>query len=299
MYNQMPISYIEPVYRPPSEANSLILQVTNGCSWNRCTFCEMYIDPQKKFKPKNEAQLLEEIRRCGEQLSGVRRVFLGDGDPMVLSFRRLKTILEAIRTHLPSVTRVSTYALPSNLKHKSVAELQQLRELGLTLIYVGAESGDDEILRCIDKGETFQTTAESLLKAKEAGIKTSVMLINGLGGTRMSKQHALSSAKLINLTQPDYLATLVLFSRRGNQRVEQGFGGEFTALNQRQLFEEMELFLSHLKLQKTIFRSDHASNFLVLKGVLNRDLETMLKQLRRAIETPDRVFLRQDDQRGL
>ncbi|MDO6417463.1 radical SAM protein [Amphritea sp. 2_MG-2023] len=295
----MPISYIEPVYRPPSEANSLILQVTNGCSWNRCTFCEMYIDPQKKFKPKNEAVLLEEIRRCGQQLPGVRRVFLGDGDPMVLSFRRLKTILEAIRTHLPNVTRVSTYALPSNLKHKSVEELQQLRELGLSLIYVGAESGDDEILRCIDKGETFQTTAESLLKAKEAGIKTSVMLINGLGGTRMSNQHALSSAKLINRVQPDYLATLVLFSRRGNQRVAQGFGGDFTALNQRQLFEEMELFLSNLRLEKTIFRSDHASNFLVLKGVLNRDLEMMLKQLRSAIETPDRVFLRQDYQRGL
>ncbi len=294
-----PVSYIEPVYRPPSEANSLILQVTNGCSWNRCTFCEMYIDPQKKFKPKSEAELLEEIRRCGQQFPGVRRVFLGDGDPMVLSFRRLKTILDAIRTHLPNVTRVSTYALPSNLKRKSVEELQQLRELGLTLIYVGAESGDDEVLRCIDKGETLQTTAESLLKAKQAGIKTSVMLINGIGGTRMSKQHALSSAKLVNLVQPDYLATLVLFSRRGNQRVAEGFGGDFTALNQRQLFEEMELFLSQLKLQKTIFRSDHASNFLVLKGVLNRDLDTMLRQLRRAIETPDRVFLRQDSQRGL
>lgn len=294
-----PVSYIEPVYRPPSEANSLILQVTNGCSWNRCTFCEMYIDPQKKFKPKNEAVLLEEIRRCGQQMPGVRRVFLGDGDPMVLSFRRLKTILETIRTHLPNVTRVSTYALPSNLKHKSVEELQQLRELGLSLIYVGAESGDDEVLSCIDKGETFQTTAESLLKAKQAGIKISVMLINGVGGTRMSKQHALSSAKLINLVQPDYLATLVLFSRRGHQRLIEGFGRDFTALSQRQLFEEMELFLSQLKLQKTIFRSDHASNFLVLKGVLNRDLESMLRQLRQAIITPERVFLRQGGQRGL
>ncbi|MDO6563097.1 radical SAM protein [Amphritea sp. 1_MG-2023] len=295
----MPIRYIEPVYRPPSEANSLILQVTNGCSWNRCNFCEMYIDPQKKFKPKNEAELVEEIRRCGQQYPGVRRVFLGDGDPMVLSFRRLKTLLEAIRTYLPHVTRVSTYALPSNLKHKSIDELQQLQALGLTLIYVGAESGDDDVLRCIDKGETFASTAESLLKAKAAGIKTSVMLINGLGGTRLSKQHALASAKLINLTQPDYLATLVLFSRRGNQRMKQGFDGDFTALNQRQLFEEMELFLSNLSLQNTIFRSDHASNLLVLKGVLNRDMDTLLAQLRQAIETPDRVFLRQESQRGL
>lgn len=294
-----PIDYIEPVYRPPSEASSLILQVTNGCSWNRCTFCEMYIDPQKKFKPKSEELLLEEIARCGQQMPGVRRVFLGDGDPMVLSFRRLKTILEAIRTYLPAVTRISTYALPSNLKQKSVAELQVLRELGLKLIYVGAESGDDEVLRCIDKGETFDSTAEALLKAQQAGIKTSVMLINGLGGTRMSEQHAMASARLINLTQPDYLATLVLFSRRGNQRVTEGFGGDFKPLTQRQLFEEMALLLSNLRLSHTIFRSDHASNFLVLKGVLNRDLETILKQLRHAIETPERVFLRQDHQRGL
>jgi len=294
-----PISYIEPLYRPPSEANSLILQVTNGCSWNRCTFCEMYIDPQKQFKPKSEARLLEEIIRCGQQLPGVRRVFLGDGDAMVLSFRRLKTILEAIRTHLPDVTRVSAYALPSNLKNKSVEQLQVLRDLGLKLIYVGAESGDDDVLRCIDKGETFQSTVDGLLKARHAGIKTSVMLINGLGGVRMTEQHARASATLINAVQPEYLATLVLFSRRGNQRVHDGFGGDFNALNQRQLFQEMELFLSELKLTSTIFRSDHASNFLVLKGVLNRDLDTMLRQLRTAIETPERVFLRQDSQRGL
>lgn len=294
-----PVSYIEPVFRPPSEANSLILQVTNGCSWNRCTFCEMYIDPQKKFKPKDEALLLEEIMRCGQQLPGIRRVFLGDGDPMVLSFQRLKTILEAIRTYLPGVTRVSTYALPANLKRKTVEELKALRELGLKLIYVGAESGDDEVLRCIDKGETFATTRDSLLKAQLAGIKTSVMLINGVGGIRMSEQHALASARLINAVQPDYLATLVLFSRRGNTRVAEGFYGDFTPLNQRQLFQEMELFLSNLTLEKTIFRSDHASNFLVLKGVLNRDLDAMLQQLRIAIETPDRVFLRQDYQRGL
>lgn len=218
---------------------------------------------------------------------------------MVLSFRRLKTILEAIRTYMPSVTRVSTYALPANLKHKTVEELQVLRELGLKLIYVGAESGDDEVLRCIDKGESFATTRDGLLKAKQAGIKTSVMLINGLGGERMSEQHALASAQLVNAVQPDYLATLVLFSRRGNQRIAVGYDGDFTPLTQRQLFQEMELFLSNLTLEKTIFRTDHASNFLVLKGVLNRDLDALLRQLRAAIETPDRVSLRQDYQRGL
>lgn len=294
-----PIDYIEPVFRPPSEANSLILQVTNGCSWNRCTYCDMYIAPQKAFKPKNESQVIEEIIRCSEQLYGVRRVFLGDGDPMVLSFRRLKKILEAIRTYLPTVTRVSTYALPSNLKNKSVEELRVLCELGLTLIYVGAESGDDEVLSYIDKGETYLSTKDGLLKAKEAGIRTSVMLINGLGGLRFSEQHALASARLINAVQPDYLSTLVLFSRSGHRRLIEGYGGDFTTLTQRQLFQEMELMMSNLNLDKTIFRSDHASNYLVLKGVLNKDLATMLKQLRTAIDTPERVFLRQNSHRAL
>lgn len=298
-YQYPPVSYIEPVYRPPSEANSLILQVTNGCSWNRCTFCEMYIDPQKKFRPKKEDELLAEIERCGQQLSGVRRVFLGDGDAMVLSFKRLKSILEAIREHLPSVSRVSAYALPGNLKNKSLEELEQLQALGLTLIYVGAESGDDEVLQCIDKGETFESTRDGLLKAKQAGIRTSVMLINGMGGERFSEQHARHSAELINAVQPDYLATLVLFSRRGAERIVEGFGGDFTPLSQQQLFQEMHQFISYLELEKTIFRSDHASNYLVLKGVLGRDKQSMLEQLNRAIQMPDQVFLRQPHQRSL
>lgn len=294
-----PLDYIEPVFRPPSEANSLILQITNGCSWNLCTYCDMYTDPQKKFRPKSESQIVEEIIRCGEQLQGVRRIFLGDGDAMVLSFKRLKKVLEAIRTYLPDVTRVSAYALPSNLKNKSEAELGILRELGLTLIYVGAESGDDEVLGYIKKGETYLSTRDALLKAKDAGIRTSVMLINGLGGVRFSEQHALSSARLINEVKPDFLSTLVLFSRSGHQRLIEGYGGDFTLLTQRQLFQEMELLLSELKLDKTIFRSDHASNFLVLKGVLNKDLEMMLGQLRTAIDTPERIILRQNAYRGL
>ena len=294
-----PLDYIEPVFRPPSEANSLILQITNGCSWNLCTYCDMYTDPQKKFRPKSESQIVEEIIRCGEQLQGVRRIFLGDGDAMVLSFKRLKKVLEAIRTYLPDVTRVSAYALPSNLKNKSEEELGVLRELGLTLIYVGAESGDDEVLGYIKKGETYLSTRDALLKAKDAGIRTSVMLINGLGGVRFSEQHALSSARLINEVKPDFLSTLVLFSRSGHQRLIEGYGGDFTLLTQRQLFQEMELLLSELKLDKTIFRSDHASNFLVLKGVLNKDLEMMLGQLRTAIDTPERIILRQNAYRGL
>jgi radical SAM superfamily enzyme YgiQ (UPF0313 family) len=140
-----PIRYIEPVYRPPSEADSLILPVTDGCSWNHCTFCEMYTS--KSFRAREEAETLDMIRGCGEAYGGqVRRVFLADGDALVLPTRRLLGLLKAIRAHLPGVHRISSYCLARNLKKKSVSELKELAEAGLTLAYLGAESGDDEVL---------------------------------------------------------------------------------------------------------------------------------------------------------
>jgi len=283
MFNQLPIHYIQPLFRPPSEAHSLILQVTNGCSWNQCTFCEMYKAPQKKFSTKSQDEVLEEIKRCGAQMQNVRRVFLADGDAMVLSYRRLKTILEAIRKYLPSVTRVSAYCLPRNIKSKSIDELQHLQALGLSLIYIGAESGDNTVLEKINKGETFTSTKEAVLKAKAAGIKTSIMIINGMGGKQYSEQHALASAKLVNATQPDYLATLVLFFNGDKTRVETGFDGEFETLNALELCEEMRLFIENTQLQKTIFRSDHVSNHLILKGVLGKDRNRLLAEIDDAI----------------
>lgn len=283
MFIQPPVEYIQPVFRPPSEGHSLILQVTNGCSWNKCTFCEMYTSPQKKFAPKAEDKVIEEIKRCGEQLPHTRRVFLGDGDAMVLSFRRLKTILEAIKEYLPSVSRVSAYCLPRNIKNKSEEELKELRELGLSLIYIGAESGDDEVLAKINKGETFETTKNSILKAKAAGIKVSVMVINGMGGKRYSEQHALNSAKLVNATQPEYLATLVLFDKSQEGKIEQGFDDDFTHLSTAELCVEMRSFIENTELEKSIFRSDHVSNHLILKGVLGKDKEHMLEDIDDAI----------------
>jgi len=284
-YYQPPVDYIEPVFRPPSEADSLILQVTNGCSWNRCTFCDMYIDEHKGFRPKAESDVLAEIERCGQSMPWVRRVFLADGDAMALSVRRLRSILEAIRKHLPQVRRVSAYCLPANLKRKSVADLQQLRELGLTLVYMGAESGSDSVLAAFDKGETFESTAEALLKAQEAGIKRSVMLINGAGGKRYSDEHAEASARLVNVTQPEYLATLVLFFRRGaEQQVRAGYDGDFEPLSAEGLFREMQQLIGATELQQTIFRSDHVSNALVLKGTLGRDKSRILDEIETAIE---------------
>ncbi len=284
MIQPFPLNYIEPVFRPPSEARSQIFQVTNGCSWNRCTYCEMYTDAQKKFRPRDEQQVLAEIRACAEHDMQPRRVFLADGDALVLSMRRLRNILSAIREYLPDVQRVSAYCLPSNLKNKHDDELAELKALGLGLIYVGAESGDDLVLQRVEKGETYQSTVESLNRARQAGLKTSVMLLNGLGGKRYSEQHASASARLVNETQPDYLATLVLTFYKGPQKFEAGFNGEYEEMDTVELCEEIKMLLEQTDLQSTIFRSDHASNHLVLKGVLGRDKSKLLGQVDDAIK---------------
>ena len=292
-----PINYIEPVFRPPSEAHSLILPVTNGCSWNNCGFCGMYTQPQKKFRARDEAEVLAEIQRCGEQLI-VQRIFLADGDALVLPTRRLLAILEAIRQHMPQVERVSSYCLPRNLRKKSVDELKELADAGLKMAYVGAESGDDEVLARVNKGETFESTLSALDKLGQAGITRSVMVLNGLGGQLLSEQHALNSARLMNAAQPEYLSTLVVSFPTGEARFRAGFV-DYQPLSQDQLFREIEQLLQALELRDTVFRSDHASNYLVLKGTLGADKARMLAQVRKAIEQPQQAHLRQEWQRAL
>lgn len=287
MFNDFPVQYIDPVYRPPSEARSFILPVTNGCSWNECSFCEMYTDPQKKFYARKEAEVLADIERAGQQLVGVSRVFLADGDAMVLSSRRLLTILDALNTAFPELRRVGAYCLPRNLAKKSVNELIELKNKGLSILYVGVESGDDEVLTLIRKGETAESTLSALEKIRQAGIKSSVMVLNGLGGQALSEQHAINSARLINQAQPDYLSTLVLTFHRGKTRFVNDYGHHFIELDNRGLFTEMHRFISELNLNSTVFRSDHISNRLVLKGVLGRDKPQMLQQIEAAIAHSD------------
>jgi radical SAM superfamily enzyme YgiQ (UPF0313 family) len=291
--------YVEPLFRPPSEARSLILQVTNGCSWNRCTFCEMYTQPQKRFNFKPIEDIDRELAGVAAMGMPVRRIFLADGDAMTLSVRRLRQTLEAIRRHLPDVQRVSSYCLPRNLRHKTPDELAELRELGLNLFYVGCESGDDLVLDRVSKGETFATSLDALKKIKAAGSKSSVMILNGMGGMRYSEQHAKNSALLMNEAQPEYLATLVVSFPMGTERYQAGFRGEFEPLDQPGLFREMEWLLDTLDLENTIFRSDHASNYLVLKGTLNKDKPRLLETVRAAIRRPGEIALRQEWQRGL
>ncbi len=292
MNASFPIRYIDPVYRPPSEAESLILPVTDGCSWNKCSFCEMYKAPQKKFRARDEAETMATLRRCGERFgSGIRRVFLADGDALVLPTRRLLGILGAIREHLPAVHRVSSYCLPRNLRRKSVSELKELADAGLTMAYVGAESGDDEVLNRVQKGETYASSCAALDKLQQAGIKRSVMILNGLGGRTLSQRHAENSARLVNATQPEYLSTLVLNFPLGEQR----FRGQFPdwqPCSQIELFIEMEMFISALTLSRTVFRSDHASNRLVLKGTLGAEKPRLQSEIRAAIAAPEAARLR-------
>ena len=298
-----PIRYVEPVFRPPSEARSLILPVTDGCSWNQCTFCEMYTAPQKAFRARTEAEVITSIADTAEQLgeraaTEIRRIFLADGDALVLPTRRLLAILGAIRQHLPAVRRVSSYCLPRNLRKKSVEDLRELADAGLSMAYVGAESGDDEVLEKVRKGESWESTREALDKLGAAGITRSVMILNGLGGPQLSQQHAEHSASLMNATQPEYVSTLVVSFPMGEARFRQGFPG-WRALTLPELFSEMEGFLARLELERTVFRSDHASNWLVLKGTLGADKERLLRQVRQAIAQPEEAHLRPAWARGL
>jgi radical SAM superfamily enzyme YgiQ (UPF0313 family) len=259
----------------------------------------MYTQPQKAFSLKPQQAIDSELAAIAASGAPVRRIFLADGDAMTLSARRLKNILTSIKHHLPDVQRVASYCLPRNLKSKSVQELSDLRELGLSLYYVGCESGDDLVLDRVHKGESFSSSLSALTKIKAAGSKSSVMILNGMGGQKYSEQHALNSARLMNAAQPDYLSTLVVSFPLGEERYRAGFKGEYIPLDQPGLFREMQTLLGELELEQTIFRSDHASNYLVLRGTLGRDKQKLMALVESALKNPEGTALRQEWQRGL
>ena len=280
-----PINYDEPLFRPPSEGNSLIIQVTLGCSWNKCAFCEMYTS--KKFTVRNEIDIFEEIEAFAPYAQQIKKVFLADGDPLVLSTPRLLRILEKLRNTFPNLRRISTYASPNNINNKTNKDLKSLKNAGLTLLYVGIESGDNEVLEAIQKGETFDSTVAGLNKAKKSGIDCSVMIIIGVGGKLFSKQHAVNSAKILNATQTKFASTLVLTAYKGVEHYKNRYKGNFVELSTSELFKEMRVFMENLVLDETIFRSDHTSNSVVLKGILGRDKQKFMLQIDDAILHPN------------
>jgi len=282
-------TYDEPVFRPPAEANSAIIQATLGCSWNRCAFCEMYTT--KKFKVRKFEELKPEIETLANIYRGVKKIFLADGNAFVLSTKNLIPILEEINLQFGRIQRISSYALPKDILAKTEVELRELQSLGLKLLYIGIETGDDELLKLINKGETYNSIVDGILKVHEAGIETSIMIINGLGGKKYSDQHAINSAKIINQLNPKYLSTLTLSLPYGLNHFQNRFNGEFIPLSIVEFFEELRTFISQTNLSKVIYRSNHVSNNLILAGTLSKDKDVIIQQIDDAIKvTPRGIY---------
>ena len=258
----------------------------------------MYTAPQKKFRPRTQDEIETDLQNVAARGVPVRRIFMADGDAMALSTRRLMAVLNAIQTHLPDVQRVSAYCLPRNVSNKSVEELKELRDAGLRMVYVGCESGDDEVLRRVNKGESYASSREALMKLGAANITRSVMILNGLGGTELSAQHAINSAQLMNDAQPEFLSTLVVSFPMGMARFKTHFPN-YELPDTSGLMQELGLMIAQLNLSDTVFRSDHASNYLVLKGTLGRDKERLLAQIHDAVAHPECANLRAEWMRGL
>ncbi len=284
-----PIEYDEPVFRPPAEARSAIVQATLGCSWNKCAFCEMYTS--KKFRARSFEELKPEIETLSKTYKGVKKFFLADGNAFVLSASKLIPILNEINHQFGKIQRVSSYALPKDILNKSESELSELRKLGLKLLYIGIETGNDDLLKLINKGETYNSTIDGIQKAHNAGIDTSIMIINGLGGKKYSEKHALKSAEIINKVNPKFLSTLTLSLPYGLDHFQNRFNGEFQQQTIVELFEELKLFIGNLDVENVIYRSNHVSNNLPLQGTLSKDRDQLIKSIQYAIEnTPENKY---------
>ena len=270
------------VYRPPSEARSLIVQVTIGCAHNTCTFCNMY--KAKRFRIRKMEEILSDLAEAsqGRYADYIEKVFLADGDALIMKTDDLLTILSAIKRLFPGVTRVASYGTAQDILRKSEEELNQLREAGLGIVYVGAETGDDEILAYIHKGVTAEEVVAAGQKLKRCGIQTSVTLISGLGGRGKVKEHALSCAKLISEMNPEYASFLTLRLYEGTPMYDDVVEGRFQRITADEIVDEMEIFLTHVDSPGTVFRTNHASNYVVLAGDLNEDIPQMLKTLEEA-----------------
>lgn len=278
--------YDTPVFRPPSEADSFILRVTRGCAHNSCTYCNMYRGV--KFEKLSDEQIMRQIAIAySVDWDGVRKVFLADGDALVLPTERLLKILYTLKKYFPNLEKVSSYAAPGDILRKSVDELKQLREAGLQLLYYGMESGDSQTLKDIRKGVNGEQSIEVGKRVRAAGMDLSIMIILGIAGVPGSERHALATAHAINEIKPNYLSALSLMLYRGSELKDQFERGEFTPLPPYGLMEELKVIVEHLDLPETehmVFRSNHVSNYIRLAATLPRDKDLLLKDIDRSIE---------------
>lgn len=266
------------VIRPPSEADSYILQITYGCSHNRCTFCGTY--PDKPFRVRPTEEVLEDIALAGRRMPQTRRVFLADGNAMILSTRRLVELLDALAGAFPLLRRVGIYANARDLIEKSEADLALLHEKKLEIVYLGLESGSDEVLRRVDKGITAAEMIEGVQKAERAGIRASVIALLGLGGTELSDQHAEETGRVVSAMDPHYLSMLTLMLVPGTPLYADGQAGRFELPEPDALLGELRRMLAHTEgLSRCVFRTNHASNYLPLAGTLSRDRDRLLAMI--------------------
>lgn len=269
------------VYRPPSEARSLIVQVTIGCAHNTCTFCNMY--KAKQFRVRTMEEIMEDLQEAHDNYGAyVQKVFLADGDALVMKTEDLLNILEAVSRLFPNVKRVASYGAAQDILRKSEEELAALQKAGLGIIYIGAESGDNGILEMIHKGVTAEEIIAAGQKLKRCHIQTSVTLISGLGGRGKVEEHALSCARLVTAMNPEYASFLTLRLYEGTPMYEDVVAGRFERITADEIADEMKLFLEHVDSPGTVFRTNHASNYVVLAGNLNEDIPEMLDTLEAA-----------------
>jgi radical SAM superfamily enzyme YgiQ (UPF0313 family) len=284
------------IYRPPSEAESYILQATIGCSWNHCTYCDMY--RRKSFRVRPLEETLADVEEAGRLYGGaVDKVFVADGDALVMDLATWEAVLEACRAAFPRLRRVSAYATARNLLEKTPEELRTLRERGLSLLYIGPESGDDLVLKRIAKGATAEEHVEAARRAHAAGMKLSAIFLLGAGGAERSAEHARASAALATAMDPRFVSLLTLTVIPGTPLGRQEEQGKFRLPEVPDLLGELRTFIAEAAPTDAIFRTNHASNWLPLKGRLPRDRDAMLDAIDAALA--GRVPLRPDWARGL
>lgn len=270
------------VYRPPSEAYSLIVQVTYGCSHNGCAFCDMYDDKHFAMRPMEEIR--EDFELARQVYRRVERVFLADGDALMRRTDELLRILGLAYGLFPECERVTCYASPTSLHIKSEEDLRLLREHGLTMVYMGLESGCDEVLEKMNKGHDAASIVAAGQKARRCGMELSVTAISGLGSRELMTQHAIGTARALSAMKPEYIGLLTLMVERGTPLERWVREGSFTVLGPMEVLQETELFLQHIDSEGSVFRMNHASNYLTLKGTLNRDREALLAKVQQGLQ---------------
>ena len=290
-----PVKYEGDIYRPPSEARSLILQATIGCSHNRCTFCKMY--KRKKYRVRDFRELETEIVLVSQMMPKTKRIFLADGNALSIPFEQLAEILRALQNAFPHLERVSLYGNPQDLLEKSVEQLEELKSLKLGIIYLGIESGSAAVLENINKGVTPQQVVEGASRAKEAGVPLSITIINGLAGAEGSAEHAKETAALLNKIDPEYVGLLSLMTEPGTTMHRRFKEGLLTPLSPWELLKEIRMMVEGLSLTNCVFRANHASNYLPLGGNLPADRDRIVSLIDAALS--GEIPLRPDESRGL